>query len=217
VAPILLRRVRFICPALKVRQSSDAPVLPGRASDDLLGDLQAEKQALKLPIDHRFYSHLEMTVDNFLREVGSTRGAVAFIGHSVLLPDVGSVGHEFADMSLTLPGYVGLRGEMFNREVSRLRTTARVVFVAACDVKQLYLDLWNFDATSQGQALIVPTTSDTNLYAASLAWRAIARDLAQGRTVSEAVAAVNGYMNSIPDNPLRFELALGLGGDVTLR
>jgi hypothetical protein len=145
------------------------------------------------------------------------RDAVAFIGHS--LRPVGldqSVGLQLADgfiVKRTTPQYGPVDGAPYTI-VDRIESNAKIVFVASCRIGPEFLSLWDINASTSNRALIVPvgTETETNLYAAALAWIAIATKLGvDGLPVGQAVAAGNVVLqnNGVPESELRFQVIGG--------
>jgi len=129
--------------------------------------------------------------------------ALAFVGHSVLInehPEWGSVGLNFfvdsivKQMSPVQP--YGQNGPAFTKVVPTIESAAKVIFIAACDTKDLFRSLWEINEASSGRALILPTDDRTDLYAASQAWRIIARSLSEGKTVGASVTDGNNLLAS---------------------
>jgi hypothetical protein len=164
-----------------------------------------------------FYNVDAATRKSFTEELMKARDAVAFIGHS--LRPVGldqSVGLQLADgfiVKRTTPQYGPVDGAPYTI-VDRIESNAKIVFVASCRIGPEFLSLWDINASTSNRALIVPvgTETETNLYAAALAWIAIATKLGvDGLPVGQAVAAGNVVLqnNGVPESELRFQVIGG--------
>jgi len=81
----------------------------------------------------------------------------------------------------------------FTIPIDRFTWRTKVVFIAACQLAETFLGLWNISETTP-RALIVPVsgpTVPTDLDMAALAWRKIASKLSTGSSVYEAVNDAN--------------------------
>lgn len=157
---------------------------------------------------------------------------IAFIGHSLFLDDGSlplncgkggkngysySVGLIFFDRILVRRPVTGsdpcldygriLPPSDKIRYVSRIHTTARVIFVGSCDnVRGVVQDLWRINKRTHGRALVVPdlSTSPKNfpgaidLWQATVEWERIAANLATGKTLRDAVVDANIHLSSQP-------------------
>ena len=79
--------------------------------------------------------------------------------------------------------------------VAKLTTHAKVVFIGACDLADAFKYWWNINGTTTRQALIVPSNSDVLLGVARFEWTVIAQELAQGKTISQAVNDANSSIH----------------------
>lgn len=139
-------------------------------------------------------------------DTAKTKGpaeALAFIGHSVpastIYPET-SAGLMFFDRDLMkapaseegpywtngLPN----RGQATAMYARVVKTQAKVLFFASCRVGDIFRSLWSLPV---GGAMVLPLNPDglTDLYQGAQAWRNIARDLAGGFTIGQAVANWN--------------------------
>jgi hypothetical protein len=153
--------------------------------------------------------------------------SVAFIGHSTRgVPDAGeSVGIRLWDKFLMVATTESTPGalEPFER-VDRLKTSAKVVFVAACWIGDKLNDWWQLPSTS---ALIAPefvggnVDSQLPLNRAAEAWKAVLRRMAgpQAMTAVQAVNDVNTtpLINDVPQGEAKFILRVVRGNDVKIR
>lgn len=164
-----------------------------------------------------FYNPEGSTLKAFKEELAKAQDAVGFIGHSVQHPQTGaSLGLRLIDAAIVKktpdPQY-GLPGAL-NEIVDVIDSNAKVVFIAACELGPLFLSLWNIDDNTTDRALIVPVGSETNtdLFAATIAWKEIVRSLINDRkTVSDAVTSGNFLLqlNGVPASRLRFRVIGG--------
>jgi hypothetical protein len=144
------------------------------------------------------------TITNFRLELGKPRDALAFVGHSKEYRDANlnlySVGLCFSDASngvLTpclikepepADFYYGTQREPPpNEYVPKLESQAKVVFVAACALTDVFKRFINIHEVTRGRALVVSTSPETLLGTASQFWTFVASDLANGLTVGTAV------------------------------
>lgn len=100
---------------------------------------------------------------------------------------------------------------------ARIPVRARIVFVSACAVHEVFESLWSITNDTPNQVLIVPTVQGRRLYWSSQAWIHLLQYLtkpnpATGQTmnVEDAVAAVNaGYLAGVD---LKFRVIGANGG-----
>jgi len=161
---------------------------------------------------------------------------VSFIGHSVVSeedcetsPTCQSWGLKFSDQSLLKAPYCSpgdvdqatgrCRPEpwTFTRTIKEgmtVPTRAKVVFVAACALGDVFRSLWGINDSTPGQVLIVPTVKGTHLYWASQAWIEILMRLTDDRHMSvyDAVREVNDTYLNKPGVTLRFQTIGANGG-----
>lgn len=151
---------------------------------------------------------------------------VAFLGHAAESepPETcatsaacEATGLKFFDKSLVKAPYSDKRDEglpptawRFTDQVGAsdiVPVGAKVVFVGACRLGEVFRSLWAIDE-SPTQALIVPTVKETYLGHASAAMLAISDRLAQGQSVYDAVVYANTV--TLKDVALKFSV---LGGN----
>jgi hypothetical protein len=165
------------------------------------------------------------TIVNFLKESATPRDGIAFIGHSLVLqtPTCGtanySVGLSFADGILirTPNQFFDQNNPCYNYSfpppqpfaityANLIKTNAKVIFIGACDdINGVLGSLWDINSQTQGQALVMPDLSTVpqnmpgavDLWQATLEWEQIASNLAAGKTLQQAVAAANQFLQSI--------------------
>ena len=157
----------------------------------------------------RIYSVSAATADRFKTEVTEGSGdAIAFIGHGIFVQPYGAVGLEFADKDLVKPGFSGHHESNQIRVTTPLIPHAKVVFIAACEIAETFMSLWDISDTTTGRALIVAVgpSGDVDLHDASLAWDRIAVALADGSTITQAKDVANAWLAGI-GNALRFQVA----------
>ncbi len=146
------------------------------------------------------------TVGGFLGAISSS-AVVAFIGHSVSIPDDPpgrprfSAGMSFFDKDLIKlrepvdgPQWVGKRGEAYAHREWRLASQAKIVFIASCYIGPEFQDLWGITDTTPGRMLIVPVdqNAQTDLLLGGKVWLSIADSLRRGQTIGQALSTANG-------------------------
>jgi hypothetical protein len=143
----------------------------------------------------------------YLAGVFKDIAAVGFIGHSWLSGQLpyGSIGLSFdpsgrscnASMKPNEGPLIKQTGTIVKVEDScgnvvparlwpRIETQARVIFVAACALTDVFRSLWDIDMGTDDKALLVTEDNHTNLAFAKDVWREIAGQLARRKTVEEA-------------------------------
>lgn len=160
-------------------------------------------------VTHSFFLNADATIPAFLREVNIPNIAVAFIGHSydiALQPPqsgISSVGLCFfgTDMN-SLPCLAKSlpQGQSYPANVTpidKIRTEARIIFVASCALGDTFESLWDINQATNGRALVVSTNETVDLVHASRAWIEMATELASGKNISSAVEGTNSYMASL--------------------
>lgn len=179
--------------------------------------------------DHQFSIKEDPTtaMDKFLLAVASPARVVAFIGHSVEESQSGqnhSIGLCFtvnpvgpcldALIKKWEPGdpEPPWGAGPFDREVQRITTQAKIIFVASCNLGEPFKKLWDIDDVTQGRALVVSPTVETRLDESVIAWMFVAKHLVQGKTIAQAVAVANQVMEN-RGRPERWEIV----GDPNVR
>ena len=62
-----------------------------------------------------------------------------------------------------------------------MATSAKIVFLGACNIDDAFQTWWNINSDTPDQALVVPTTvGPTGLYAAANVWRYIQQEMMSG-------------------------------------
>jgi hypothetical protein len=160
---------------------------------------------------------------------------VSFLGHAVVSesdceasPTCEAWGLQFSDRSLVKAPYCDPRDVdpatgrcrpgpwIFTHTIpegSTVSTRAKVIFIGACALGDVFRSLWSINDTTSSQVLIVPTVKGTHLYWAALAWIEILMRLTDKRHMSvyDAVKDVNDTYLNRPDVTLRFQ-AIGANG-----
>lgn len=142
------------------------------------------------------------TVDNFQKEARNHLDALVFLGHSQL--EAGehsqSVGLRFASPNAEMPWYNEvlmpfpydpLFSGGIQRNVERIETDAKVVFIGSCHLGPKFKQLWAINENTIGQALVTSPTPDTRLGVAAEAWILLLARLNNGEDLATAVASVN--------------------------
>ena len=139
------------------------------------------------------------TVQAFKNAVAVNYAAVGYVGHSTLGngPDYFSIGLHLADKNLVKRPANIPNPQLANHEpaewIDAIESHARVIFVGACKLGDDFKSLWNITDQTQGRALIVASSSNTDLLVAARVWTEIARHLALGESVQTAVDFGNGW------------------------
>lgn len=135
--------------------------------------------------------------------------ALAFIGHGVYSVGVPNFayGMQFVDNQLVRNGFQ-VNFAQTARDI--LRTSAKIIFVAACDTGVVFTTWWDMtsNAPPGGRVLIVPDLSamaqlpvnngislthsqDVDLVQGTVAWETLINSLHSGKTAQQAVADAN--------------------------
>ena len=200
------------------------PTPPIKPPEEVEEDIKSYiNGSTKVPGTHLFRLRSQADPWNFADEVGySENDAVAFFGHSTFTSAVGATGMVFFNnWALVKQGFPGPEGYPERTiNISTIPSSARVILIANCDVRDLFKGMWNI---GPGRALIYTRgTSDgkVNLAAASIAWGKMMQELSKkGTTVAQAVATTNNFLNTNfrpVGHPEHFEFAFDQGGDVKL-
>ena len=167
-----------------------------------LGSIVGVREATNLTL----FDPLRATRQLFRDEIAKAQDLVGFIGHSIEYPLTAehpewfktSIGLRLADGTIVKKMSPQFADPSLPYDaLPSIESNAKVIFVGACRVGELFMSLWNIDDATTDRALIVPdgATVDTDLMAAARAYVRIVQSLAvQGKTVAQAVVDGNNRL-----------------------
>lgn len=169
---------------------------------------------------HRFYlaqgtgARSAATIENFETELASPRDALAFVGHSryFFSQSLGDYSIGICLIDLLNPVLVHcldkqpVPGDPYgfsdlppgDEWIPKLNSEAKVVFIAACDLTDIFKRFVDINSNTTGRALVVSTSETTYLGTASQFWTIVATDLTGGCNVTQSFNDATNWFAAHP-------------------
>jgi hypothetical protein len=162
--------------------------------------------------------------DNFQKyAVGLIMGSTVGTDNEAIV--IASNPNPPAGLDLLKPGNIDAvyasQDPRFRKRPSKLDSHAKIIFIGACNLADVFKYWWNINESTHGQSLVVPApgNDDVPLGIARFEWTLIAQGLAQGKSISDAVAAANStiHVATLFDQPVPTTLSWIVIGDNKLK
>ncbi len=207
------------------------PIAPGVAANPRFGSPQLAKTDIQSVVQakivsNEFFLDSDATASTFLTQVAKPIDAVSFFGHAFLTAPPQGMTIPPYTVGLFFSGGVLIAQPVANDPnqpllnftpnpqlgpytyVTTIKTEAKVIFIAACDINQVFLNLWDITSSTQGRALVVPDPTamgqlngnftfgagSVDLAQGVIEWEQIANSLASGNTIENAVTNANQFV-----------------------